>query len=38
MKKKDYNCIMRYGPSDVESRTAGPSIASDYYGSLSIWR
>ena len=30
--------LLRYGPSDVGSRTRGPSIASEYYGCLSVWR
>lgn len=29
--------VLRYGPSAVGSRTAGPSIASNYYGCLSVW-
>ena len=29
--------VLRYGPSDVGSRTWGPSIASKYYGCLRVW-
>lgn len=29
--------LLRYGPSDVGRFTVGPSIASEYYGCLSIW-